>query len=196
MSDQPNFNIDPPDRYASLRRTIWLTLLVAIVGCGTASYYFRYTLSPEELSFRLKQAFPRASFATWENAPKMTLYSLQSTCCEMRVSPKSKPGEFHGYPILGKVSLDERERYHVRALIRKAMMPRRIGRMFCFEPHHGLRAVSEDKTIDLVICFHCTSIVTYADGQEGNAPIGRAPEKYFNQLLENAGVPFDPQYKR
>lgn len=194
MSDEPNFNVDPPDRYESLRRTIWLTLLLAMLVCVGGVYYLRNTILPEELKSRMAQAFPGNSHDILQSASQMTLYSLQGEC-RMPVA-NSKPGQFHGYPILGKTALSEGEIQQTKPLIDKAIADKWATRKFCFLPHHGLRVLSGKRTMDCVICFKCNTMMTYSIGNEGSTDFGRAPEKFFNQLLENAGVPFDPQYKR
>lgn len=195
MINETELNVDPPDRYASLRRTTGLTLLIAIALCIGAMQYLRNTILPEELKSRMAQAFPGGSRLILDNASQVTLYSLRSDG-GMRISPSSKAGEFHGYPILGKIELSEKEIQRTKSLIDKAIADNWANRQFCFYPHHGLRVLSGKKTLDCVICFKCKTMMTYSVGTDGSTPFGHAPEKFFNQLLKNAGVPFDPTYKR
>ena len=191
MITEAEFNVDPPDRYASLRRAIWMTLLVAMLVYVGGMYYLRNTLAPEELKSRMAQAFPGNSRLILDNASQVTLYSLQSDA-NMHVSPSSKAGEFHGYPILGKTALSKEEIQQTKSLIDKAIADKWATRKFCFSPHHGLRVLSGKRTMDCVICFKCNTMMTYSIGNAGSTDFGYAPEKYFNQLLENAGVSFDP----
>ncbi len=193
---EPNLNIDPPDRHAPVRRIVWLTLLTAIVVViGAMQQYRRYKLTPEEIQTRKTQAFPGKTSAIFENASQITLYSLEGSSLEHRISATSRPGQFHGHPILGQTVLSGADKERVVPAIYGGFAERRIFRAACFVPHHGLRAVQGKQSVDLVICFGCTTLVTFSAGQQGSAPITHAPEKYLNRLLRDAGAKFDPAFK-
>lgn len=197
MNSDSDYNIDSSNRHAVLRRGIWLALLVAIgIYFGAMQYLKNLRISPEELKSRMAQAFPGESRAILDNASQITLYSLRyDNGMGMRASLVSKKGEFHGYPILGKTNLSRADVETTKSLLDKAISDRWAFRALCFQPHHGLRIIAGNQTIDCVICFECTTMMTYSAGKEGSTAFGHAPENYFNQLLESANVPFDPTYK-
>jgi hypothetical protein len=62
-------------------------------------------------------------------------------------------------------------------------------RALCFRPRHGIRAIAETNTIDLLICFECSSIMEFKNGEEGSSPLNPEPKDLFNRTLSEAGVP-------
>ena len=62
----------------------------------------------------------------------------------------------------------------------------------CFNPRHGIRATHDGKTVELVICFECSSFDIYS-GSEGSVEktkhllVGKSPEATFNKVLKDAG---------
>ena len=177
---------------------IWSSLLLAMVMFIGSTLYLHDRHTPKEVEARIKRAFPGQSRVIFENATQITIYSLDG---DMRLdnaphlSPTSAPGQFHGYPILGKVNVTGDEAKNVVNWIYGGFTKRRVINGMCFEPHHGLRAATGSNTVDVVICFGCTNMHIFSKGTESNSALSRSPEKYLNQLLTAAGVPFAPDYK-
>ena len=87
----------------------------------------------------------------------------------MEVDPtelKTKP-TFHGYLILGQAQVRSAEtRTNLLDALYKVMG--KGDPYACFNPRHGIRAVRNKKTVDLVICFECQQIDIYDEqGSEG-----------------------------
>ena len=61
----------------------------------------------------------------------------------------------------------------------------------CFIPHHGLRIKSSERTIDLVICFHCSQVQLFENGalSRESIQISRSPQQTFDDILRAASVP-------
>ncbi len=59
----------------------------------------------------------------------------------------------------------------------------------CFSPHHALRAVRGNKTVDLVICFSCSGVQIHYGKEEGRTHVGKSPQRFFDHVLTSAGVP-------
>ncbi|MGC4046024.1 MAG: hypothetical protein QM758_19710 [Armatimonas sp.] len=161
-----------------------------------------------------KQEIPAAVKEVWDAAETWTLYSLApeqklpavpdaargTTKAKPNKKPAAKPPAkkrdaeppFHGVVVLGKRELKKEDaiatslKEAIYASIEKSGKPAR-----CFIPHHGIRAVVGDKTVDLVICFTCHYMDIYVNGEKlGNRlVIDPAPFTAFDQALTEAQVP-------
>jgi hypothetical protein len=138
-----------------------------------------------------------------EKAEKFELLSLDPS------PSKEKPKEqFHGKKVLGvtvikdaktrkqlietlKKGIEENARLNPPGVPKDAMVLAN-----CFEPRHGIRLTDKDKTVDLVICFHCLQIQVYVDGfrlQGGLMPTTKAQQGVFDKVLQAAKVPLAPK---
>ena len=151
-------------------------------------------LDDKEYQRRLARVFPGNSRTVLDNATAITLYSLDGSI-DRHLSPTSLPGEFHGYQILGKTVLSGVEKERVVSGFYDGLADKTAFRAACFCPHHGLRVMQREQSVDMVVCFTCTTVMTYSNGTQGSSPIGKAPEMHFNQLLTAAGAPFARNYK-
>ena len=60
----------------------------------------------------------------------------------------------------------------------------------CFNPRHGIRVKSGDKTVDLVICFECLQVKSFAGDKDGPSYLTtRSPQPTLDQVLTDAKVP-------
>jgi hypothetical protein len=68
---------------------------------------------------------------------------------------------------------------------------------WCFRPHHVVRAVRGEKSVELALCFQCTNVGIWQDGEKRSdlIPISLAAEPVLNELLKKAGVPLDSEAK-
>jgi hypothetical protein len=72
---------------------------------------------------------------------------------------------FHGYAVLGKVSLKEASiRARLISALSRGIDENKGLYAACFDPHHGIRAVRKGRILDLVICFECLKIKVYLTG--------------------------------
>lgn len=63
----------------------------------------------------------------------------------------------------------------------------------CFDPRHGLRAIHNGKTYDVVICFHCFQVQWYIDDvRQPDFLLTGSPQPVFDTILRDAGVPLPP----
>src|SRR5262245_2261848 len=100
-----------------------------------------------------KKAIPAALKEALDKAEKVVLYSLEP-------SDKAGKKDFHGWTVLGKVELKDKD---TRAKTIKAVTESlAVGSgAMCFRPRHGLRLERKGKSVDLVICFECSSVRVY-----------------------------------
>lgn len=103
---------------------------------------------------------------------------------------------FHGYPVLGKVEIDDaKKRGEIMAALRQGMARNDIDPADCFWPHHGIRAVEQGQTVDYVICFKCLQLHVYRDGKMTTELTSDEPQSVFDKHLQQAGIPFAPASK-
>lgn len=125
---------------------------------------------------------------------RVVLYSLDPKTWEQKNLPEES--KFHGYAIRGSAEiLDPAERSRLFTSLGEGIRNVRFVAM-CFDPHHGLRIVQGDKTIDLVLCFGCQQgkIHNYPGIKEFS--VSGTPWKVFDTALRNHGLPvYEPRPK-
>ncbi|MEZ6018150.1 MAG: hypothetical protein R3F49_23800 [Planctomycetota bacterium] len=78
---------------------------------------------------------------------------------------RNDPTCFHGYRVLGRALVsDVATRTQLLDAIGRACRENDGRSAACFAPRHGVRAITEGHTVDLLICFQCLSMRVYADG--------------------------------
>jgi hypothetical protein len=101
---------------------------------------------------------------------------------------------FHGYPVLGKTILkDEKTRKALVEELEKGVKENKGEVANCFLPRHGIRAVVDDKPVDLLICFQCLQVKYHIGEKAGEFLVTRSPEPAFDKVLKDAGVRLAPK---
>lgn len=107
----------------------------------------------------------------------------------------------HGFPIRGRVELDDdgTRRRLSRSLNRGFAENGHwwTGTMtaLCFRPRHGIRAVVDGRTVDVLICFECLKAYVYDDAKEGPPQIvylSETPRPTFNAIFRDLGLSVAP----
>jgi len=153
------------------RHHVWLSAVVvtlSLTGCSTGG----------EIPADVKAALEKAD--SWE------LYSLDP---EQRKDPPKVA--FHDWRVLGKTTVQDADaRKRLLAALEKGAKENDGTVAGCFNPRHGIRVKSGDKTIDLVICFECYSAAIYTgDEKTGSFLTTRSPQPELNKVLTAAKVP-------
>ena len=92
--------------------------------------------------------------------------------------------KFHGYKVLKTASVSKVEfKNQITESLFDSIGNGQTKR--CFVPHHGVRATYENKTIELVICFHCSHIYAFNGTGYKFSSISEDAKDYFNILIEN-----------
>jgi hypothetical protein len=146
-------------------------LMAAVAGCG------------REL----------AASARVEVPDRLTLYSVDGRDLDPGAKKPAAGEEFHGFPVLGKVVIEDPVRRKALIDAFNDGIARSDGTMAkCFWPRHGIRAEKGGMTVDYVICFECLQFATHrGDRHEGTA-ITRSPLARFDEELKRAGIPLAP----
>jgi hypothetical protein len=133
---------------------------------------------------------PADVFRALDTPTEITLYSTNP---DSRVFHWSFSRWFHGYRIIGKVSvLDPIQRRQVAAVVRRAAQTY-IGDTKCvFSPRHAVRLSSGNKTYDFLICFQCLQMEVYSGDELVNKlSIGGSPDA-LNRILHAARIRIAP----
>ncbi|HSI86685.1 MAG: hypothetical protein ACAI35_27595 [Candidatus Methylacidiphilales bacterium] len=119
----------------------------------------------------------------------VTLYSL-------RPGEQSEESDstFHHFRILGKADLIP---VQAKSACRKILsdIPILYGvQAICFNPRHGLRIKTPDKTLDYLICYQCGKIYIYINNTLSEHYISNSSEE-LDRLLTAAGIPLRERIK-
>jgi hypothetical protein len=125
------------------------------------------------------------------NEAEFTLLSLNPNPAP-ESEDKSKE-TFHNYEVLGKtVVRDRKARAELLTALNNGIEGWDGSTVRCFNPRHGISATQGGKTIDLVICFECHSIRTYA-AITGTVHTSGSPQPIFDRALKKEGLPISSQ---
>jgi hypothetical protein len=130
--------------------------------------------------------FPADIKTALEKADTWELYSLDPQF------HKDPPKEaFHGFGVLGKTTVkDAAARKKMLAAMEKGAKDNGGEVAACFNPRHGIRIKSGDKTLDLVICFECAQVKDFTGDKEGHGYLTtRSPQPTLDKVLTDAKVP-------
>ena len=96
---------------------------------------------------------------------------------------------FHDFGILGKAEIrDVAQRKALLKALYQGIADSDGQVAACFNPRHGISASLGEETVDLLICFECLSIRTYA--KHGKSVLtSDSSQQAFNLALEKAGLP-------
>lgn len=144
-----------------------------------------------------RNAMPAEAQAILEKATPYELLSLEPSGSDDDEDKDKKVEKFHGWRVLGKTAVKEADaRKTVLTALVKGMAENDGSAAKCFNPRHGLRAVHDKKTVDLVICFECLQVEVYVDGKQvhpagarGPFLTSESPQPTLDMLLKDAKVP-------
>ena len=182
----------------------WGIATAACILAAMALWAFAQHGKPEPLRVptqeELQRAFPNNVHAVLENAKQFVLYSTEPTPSPTPLSHEKE--RFHGYGVLGKMTVADPapKKQLLAALydgIAEAQRPTKEGFRHtaagCFNPRHGIRALSQDgKVVDLLICFSCRNAKAYAGKDATGFGITKTPQAFFDRLLKANGIPIAP----
>jgi hypothetical protein len=181
-----SFQTNPDGDRLTARHWPWIaipcgTIIAMAVGIAYVSMTPTVVRPSEEIADILQR---------FVDADRLILYSIEGNTFPF---PPEKPnaGEtFHGCPVLGKVDIsDPAKRKAIIAAVEADIRNIPSGAAACFWPHHAVRAKNGDKSVDLLICFHCSNFQVYSeDIRTAGGPMTTASQSLLNQYLAEAGV--------
>jgi hypothetical protein len=137
------------------------------------------------------QKLPKEAKEILDGAEKFELYSLDPAGGMLKKGEES--GGFHGWKVLGKTEIkDAGTLKKVRTAIDKGIAEGE-GAAGCFIPRHGIRATMKDRTVDLVICFECVSMMVFVKDKTHAVWTSDSPQPTLDKILRDANVPLPKQ---
>ena len=113
------------------------------------------------------------------------------------IDPVREPGingPYHGFRILGRTEVkSKRLRNSLIASLTKGMKDAGEASYLCFEPRHAIRAVTPERSVDVLICFECLQVEAHLGTTRYRLRTTRSPEPAFDKVLKDAGVPLAPK---
>jgi hypothetical protein len=127
---------------------------------------------------------PEKAQTVLDKATTIEIWSLEP---EKEKDPNKEA--FHGWKSLGKTSIQGDEKKKLLEALTKGLAANAVGAR-CFIPRHGLRAVNDNVTVDLVICFECSWVHVYVDKADKPEVItvDKSPAAEFDKVLKNAKI--------
>ena len=123
---------------------------------------------------------------------RLILYSLECDFDQLAVGEDAEI--LHGYLVLGKAEIDqEATRAEILNAVRNDIARgSRISN--CFDPHHAIRIVVGDKTIDIVMCYKCRGYERTHDGtlKTTSYPMDVRSRELLNRVLESYQIDLSP----
>jgi hypothetical protein len=103
-------------------------------------------------------------------ADHMELYSLDPR--RLDESDAAFKDSFHGYKVLVRLSVESaQQRRELATSLSSALHWNELRKALCFDPGYGLRVVSAKRTVDCVLCFHCSQGRVYEGDNSIGAPV-------------------------
>ena len=174
------------------KKTVFLALAFVLVA---ALAFNRWRNPPlrTPTAAQIGKALPNGAQQVFDGADKFVLYALEPSELMKNMGHKTY---FHGFGILGETTISD------AATMQQLSAAYYDGLCFdnekglgaaCFNPRHGLRAVKNGQTLDLVICFHCAQAEVFFNGREhGVVIINKRPQNTFNRIYNDAGLKMAP----
>ena len=138
---------------------------------------------------------PRSELSRLRKVDSFELYSLEPFIdpnnTEADYDPKGSGERLHGWRVLGKTTVsDEATRREVIDALDKGIDPEGRGAK-CFWPRHAIRRMSDDKPVDLLICFQCGNIEIYRNGKRvgSYSSVSRDVQSTLDEVLRKADIP-------
>jgi hypothetical protein len=131
---------------------------------------------------------PSTTLSAMQHADRYELLSLDPS----RIRTTPPPGNFHGWRVLGRTSIDDlATRQKLTNALRAGARENGSMAALCFKPRHGIHVVVHGSNVrDLVICFECLQVEVFENGQAAKGfLISDSPQPVFDDALRVAGIP-------
>lgn len=169
------------------RQTRTLLLFVGLVclGCTKSSP------DTNQSSFKpLGIALPSDAKSALRGGSAFKLYSIDPSFG----GPGPGLAEFHGFGVLGVTDVSESDRRRLVDELDRGAKESVGAIAACFNPRHGISVVVDGIRHDFLICFECSQIRWYIDGNRQPMILtSETPQSFFDQVLSDSDIPLaDP----
>jgi hypothetical protein len=146
----------------------------------------------------VKRALPGVDRETLERADRLEFLAVQPYPGVLPGEPPIEPGDdFHGYRILGRAHLtDPGERRALIEAVYRGFNGLLEPAAACFNPRHGLRARRGEQTVEILLCYECSTARIFSAAHESGAEaaaLAKVGEDVLDGLLKAHGLPKAPR---
>jgi uncharacterized protein YuzB (UPF0349 family) len=136
------------------------------------------------LSLWLVAALPSDTVGILESAPELTVYSIDPDGKTTPLERLDQTKTFHGYRIRNRVDIKGEPKSELLGKLYTAIAENPAPAR-CYVPRHGIRARTESRSVDMVICFQCAQARIYVvDGKQvRGTTLSEWPQKHFDDAL-------------
>jgi hypothetical protein len=130
-------------------------------------------------------SLPTPVVGVLESADSYEIYRLEPNGAE---APKAGEEVFHNHVILGRAEVKDKQlQTKITDIVNKG-----VGQggtqAKCFNPRHGIHAVRGTSTVDLVICYECSTVEVGDNGRWSTVTTGDV-QSDLDAAFRSAGLP-------
>lgn len=151
------------------RKTLLIAFLLALAACAAYFYSFHQTETPS------------AVFRHFRNAERIEFCTIKPELSASDVPEDFGYGDIEGYSIVDRVYL-RNQRSVINGIVWADRMNNSVAAS-CFNPRHAIRD-ADDENNYLLICFECSQMHYYLNGDSGTVLISRGQAEYFEKLVD------------
>lgn len=144
-----------------------------------------FPVSAADTKFKIEQEEAAKQIDSWQGQEgSLTFLSLDPD--GGRGDKVSNENKFHGFDILGKLEIKNlEEKIILLNSLAKSIRDNPGSVAACFNPRHGIKFVTGNKSIDLVICFECSSAQVYGINNNRGILLTGYANNAFNKILDD-----------
>jgi len=125
-----------------------------------------------------------------EQSERLELLSIWPSRGTKEKPPALVVGEFHGYPLLGRLTVTNPVVHQEVVKEFLASIDKSNGaKALCFMPRHAIRLKRGSDELDLLVCYECRYIVVHRASAQWEVGVSGSSKALLNQLLTDAGIP-------
>lgn len=129
-----------------------------------------------------------------EQSERLELLSIWPSRGTKEGPPATVVGEFHGYPLLGRLTVTNPIVHQEVVKEFLASIDKSNGsKALCFMPRHAIRLKHGSDEVDLLVCYECRYIVAQRGSEQWEVGVSSSSKALLNQLLTEAGIPLAPE---
>lgn len=129
-----------------------------------------------------------------EQSERLELLSILPGRGTKEKPPYPVVGEFHGYPLLGRLTVTNPIVHQEVVKEFLASIDKSNGsKALCFQPRHAIRLKRGSGELDLLVCYECRYIIAQRGSEQWEVGVSSSSKALLNQLLIQAGIPLAPE---
>jgi len=166
-----------------MRMRMLAVVILAVAAIAPVSSFSEDKPGPGSFD-RKQNALPPEVKKILDTADRFILLSLDPKLMTEQKPDKPSNELFHNYRVRRKIEIRTRNgRDELLRALYKGIADSDGSFAMCFNPRHGIRASMGDETVDVVICFECSSIQIHGK-TDGELLTSGSPASTFTRALK------------